>query len=199
MCIISAAVPYAARLAAVGPELSKAARYRLKWMNHYRTHGGNAALTCRVLRDQPPDLLPLAAPVRSCRPDQPGGPHALPEAPAPAYLEPRAGGAGPPAPAPVPPVGEGQGRGPAPGAGLERSTVASFRKVMSGYLVEKASERFQRSASLGNRAFPFLPAPCLPALTLALISDISNNTDKTKKTLDEGLDTIVNSAPFTLA
>jgi len=28
-------------------ELSKAAQLRLKWMDFYRTHGGNAALTCR--------------------------------------------------------------------------------------------------------------------------------------------------------
>lgn len=47
MHIISGTVPYARRLAAVGPELSKAARHRLKWMDYYRTHGQNAALTCR--------------------------------------------------------------------------------------------------------------------------------------------------------
>jgi transposase InsO family protein len=47
MHIISGAVPYARRLAAVGPTLSREARQRLKWMDHYRTHGERAALTCR--------------------------------------------------------------------------------------------------------------------------------------------------------
>ena len=47
MHIIQGTVPYARRLAAVGPELSRAARQRLKWMDHYRAQGENAALTCR--------------------------------------------------------------------------------------------------------------------------------------------------------
>ncbi|MGH7360787.1 MAG: integrase core domain-containing protein [Candidatus Methylomirabilales bacterium] len=47
MHIIRATVPYARRLAAVGPELSREARQRLKWMDHYRAQGENAALTCR--------------------------------------------------------------------------------------------------------------------------------------------------------
>ena len=46
MRIITARVPGAARLARV-PELSKMARQRLKWMDHYWAHGKNAALTCR--------------------------------------------------------------------------------------------------------------------------------------------------------
>lgn len=40
-------MPYARRLAGVGPELTRPARQRLKWLDHYRTHGENAARTCR--------------------------------------------------------------------------------------------------------------------------------------------------------
>ena len=46
MRIITARVPGATRLARV-PELSKTARQRLKWFDHYRARGHNAALTCR--------------------------------------------------------------------------------------------------------------------------------------------------------
>jgi len=47
MQIKSRSVPHARRLARVGAELSKAARLRLRWMDHYAAHGQNAALTCR--------------------------------------------------------------------------------------------------------------------------------------------------------
>jgi len=78
MHIITGTVPYARHLAAVGPELSRAARQRLKWMDHYRTHRENAALTCRYCgisrqtfyrwrrRYTPADLTSLEA--RSPRP-----------------------------------------------------------------------------------------------------------------------------------
>ena len=46
MRIRTAQVPGAARLARV-PELSREARQRLRWMEHFETHGRNAALTCR--------------------------------------------------------------------------------------------------------------------------------------------------------
>jgi len=46
MHIVTARVPGATRLARL-PELSRMARQRVKWMDHYRVHGGNAALTCR--------------------------------------------------------------------------------------------------------------------------------------------------------
>ncbi len=46
MHIVTARVPGAARLARL-PELSRMARQRVKWMDHYRGHGQNAALTCR--------------------------------------------------------------------------------------------------------------------------------------------------------
>ena len=46
MRIITARVPGASRLARL-TELSKMARQRLKWMDYYRAHGNNAALTCR--------------------------------------------------------------------------------------------------------------------------------------------------------
>ena len=47
MRIINGSVPHARRLARVGAELSKAARLRLQWMDHYEAHGRNAAFTCR--------------------------------------------------------------------------------------------------------------------------------------------------------
>ncbi len=46
MHIITARVPRAARLARL-PELSRMAGHRLKWMDYYTVHQGNAALTCR--------------------------------------------------------------------------------------------------------------------------------------------------------
>ena len=46
MRIIKARVPGTARLARL-TELSREARQRLKWMDYYRAHGGNASLTCR--------------------------------------------------------------------------------------------------------------------------------------------------------
>ena len=47
MQIRSGKVPRACQLARSGCELSRAARLRLLWMDFYRTHGRNAALTCR--------------------------------------------------------------------------------------------------------------------------------------------------------
>ena len=47
MHIVSRSVPHARRLARVGVELSRPARLRLQWMDHYQTHGRNAAFTCR--------------------------------------------------------------------------------------------------------------------------------------------------------
>jgi transposase InsO family protein len=47
MKIINGSVPHTRRLAWVGVELSKAARLRLQWMDHYEAHGKNAAFTCR--------------------------------------------------------------------------------------------------------------------------------------------------------
>ena len=46
MKIVSARVPGAIRLAGA-PQLSKTARQRLKWMDHYEQFGHNASLTCR--------------------------------------------------------------------------------------------------------------------------------------------------------
>ncbi len=46
MHIISGTVRGVSRLART-PELSKQARQRLKWLDYYREHGGNARLTCR--------------------------------------------------------------------------------------------------------------------------------------------------------
>ncbi len=47
MRIISGTVHGALRLAGRGRELSAQARRRLKWMDHYQSHGHNARLTCR--------------------------------------------------------------------------------------------------------------------------------------------------------
>ena len=47
MHIVSGSMPHARRLARVGVELSRSARLRLQWMDHYEGHGGNAAFTCR--------------------------------------------------------------------------------------------------------------------------------------------------------
>ena len=47
MQIISARIPRARTLARTGPELSRAAQLRLKWITHYQTRGRNVALTCR--------------------------------------------------------------------------------------------------------------------------------------------------------
>lgn len=78
MYLVRATVPHARRLAAVGPELSREARQRLKWMDHYRTHRENVARTCRYFgisrqtfyrwkrRYAPGDLTSLEA--RSHRP-----------------------------------------------------------------------------------------------------------------------------------
>src|SRR3972149_6151487 len=46
MRIIQGTVGGLSRLAGV-PELSREARQRLKWLDYYREHGGNARLTCR--------------------------------------------------------------------------------------------------------------------------------------------------------
>src|SRR3990170_1644078 len=47
MRIISGTASGALRLGALGADLSKDARRRLKWMDYYEAHGRNAALTCR--------------------------------------------------------------------------------------------------------------------------------------------------------
>jgi len=47
MRIINGMAPRSGRLARYGTELSRDARARLKWMDYYRSHGGNARLTCR--------------------------------------------------------------------------------------------------------------------------------------------------------
>ena len=47
MHIVNGSVPHARRLARVGGDLSKAARLRLQWMDHYEAHGQNAAFTSR--------------------------------------------------------------------------------------------------------------------------------------------------------
>ncbi len=47
MRIVNGNVPHAHRLAHTGAALSRAARVRLAWMDYYRSHGQNAALTCR--------------------------------------------------------------------------------------------------------------------------------------------------------
>lgn len=47
MRIISGTVSGALRLGGLGAELSKDARRRLRWMDHYESHRKNAALTCR--------------------------------------------------------------------------------------------------------------------------------------------------------
>ena len=47
MRIVNGNVPHARRLAETGAALSRAARVRLAWMDFYRSHGQNAALTCR--------------------------------------------------------------------------------------------------------------------------------------------------------
>lgn len=45
MNIYGSVIPGARRLASI-PELSKQARQRLKWFDHYESHGHNARLTC---------------------------------------------------------------------------------------------------------------------------------------------------------
>ena len=77
MKIKSGLAPGAARLARL-PELSRGARQRLKWLDYWREHGSNVALTCRYFgisrqtfyrwqrRYQPHDLRTLEN--RSCRP-----------------------------------------------------------------------------------------------------------------------------------
>jgi transposase InsO family protein len=47
MRIFNVMAPGALGLARRGPELSREARARLKWMDYYRSHGQNARLTCR--------------------------------------------------------------------------------------------------------------------------------------------------------
>src|SRR4030065_267255 len=54
MRIISGTVHGALRLAGRGRELSAQARRRLKWMDHYESHGPNARLTCRCFGISPP-------------------------------------------------------------------------------------------------------------------------------------------------
>jgi len=53
MRIISGTAPGALRLAGRGRELSAQARRRLKWMEHYESHGHNARLTCRYFGISP--------------------------------------------------------------------------------------------------------------------------------------------------
>jgi transposase InsO family protein len=78
MSIYGSIVPGARRLARLGIKLSRRAKLRLKWFDHYRSHGGNASLTCRYYgisrqtfykwkrRYDPKDLSTLED--RSCRP-----------------------------------------------------------------------------------------------------------------------------------
>jgi putative transposase len=47
MKIVSGRLPHARRTSSMGHELSREARKRLAWMDHYGTHGENASLTCR--------------------------------------------------------------------------------------------------------------------------------------------------------
>jgi putative transposase len=47
MQIVSGKPPRSRYLERGGAELSREARKRLQWFDHYRAHGGNAALTCR--------------------------------------------------------------------------------------------------------------------------------------------------------
>ncbi len=47
MHVVYEGVPRAQALARLGPELSLEARRRLKWLEYYQQHGGNARLTCR--------------------------------------------------------------------------------------------------------------------------------------------------------
>lgn len=47
MSIYGSVLPGAGRLSRLTGELSHQAKQRLKWMEHYETHGQNAALTCR--------------------------------------------------------------------------------------------------------------------------------------------------------
>jgi len=53
MRIISGTAHGALRLAGRGRELSAQARRRLKWMDHYESHGHNARLTCRYFGVSP--------------------------------------------------------------------------------------------------------------------------------------------------
>lgn len=46
MAVYGSIIPGSRRLARI-PELSKAARLRLKWIDYYNSHGRNARLTCR--------------------------------------------------------------------------------------------------------------------------------------------------------
>ena len=45
--------------------ISRLAKARLKWLDHYRGHGENAALNLSLLRYQPPDVLQVEATVQS--------------------------------------------------------------------------------------------------------------------------------------
>jgi len=47
MSIYGSVLPGAGRVARLSVELSHQARQRLRWMEHYESHGHNAALTCR--------------------------------------------------------------------------------------------------------------------------------------------------------
>ena len=53
MRIISGIVPGVSRLARLQVELTKKARQRLKWFDHYHSHGHNARLTCRYFDISP--------------------------------------------------------------------------------------------------------------------------------------------------
>ena len=121
MHIVSARIPGAARLAQV-PELSRMARQRLKWFDHYQARGHNVALTCcyfgisrQTLRyAQGQAVLPVEAPLQSLPPGQLGG--AFPSAPAltPAYLVTGTGLGGAAPAGAVPSMGERQAGGIAP-------------------------------------------------------------------------------------
>ncbi len=47
MQTVSGKPPRSRYLERGGTELSREARKRLQWFDHYRAHGGNAARTCR--------------------------------------------------------------------------------------------------------------------------------------------------------
>lgn len=53
MSVYGSVVPGARRLAGLGVELSRPARQRLKWFDHYNSHGHNARLTCRYFGISP--------------------------------------------------------------------------------------------------------------------------------------------------
>src|SRR3989304_5306302 len=53
MGVYGSVLPGAGSLAKLSVELSKSARQRLKWLDHYQKKGGNARLTCRYFGISP--------------------------------------------------------------------------------------------------------------------------------------------------